>query len=161
MRTLIAYSTRHGTTLRHAEALARVLPGEVALADLRQEPAIDISPFGTVIVGGAIYFGHVSAALREFCLANIEELKQKRLGLFICCWHEGEEAQKQLQAAYPLELLDAAKAKAAFGGEMDLTTMSFIERLITRLVGKVSKSASRYSEKAAAEFVQALQDPGR
>lgn len=156
MRTLIAYWTRHGTTLRYAEALARALPEEVTLADLRREPAIDISPFGTVIVGGAVYFGHVGAALREFCLANIEELKQKRLGLFICCGQEGDVAQRQLHTAYPLELLDAARAKAAFGGELDLATMNYIERLIVRLVAKMGKSASHYDEDAASKFAQAF-----
>ena len=102
MRTLIAYTTRHGTTLRYAEAMARALSGEVVLTDLRQEPAVDISPFDTVVIGGAVYFGNVSPLLKEFCLSNIEELKRKNLGLFVCCCLDGEQAEKQMQAAYPL-----------------------------------------------------------
>ncbi|MGI6083665.1 MAG: flavodoxin domain-containing protein [Limnochordia bacterium] len=157
MRTLIAYTTRHGTTLRYAEAMGRALSGEVVLADLRQEPAIDISSFDTVVVGGAVYYGNVSPALKEFCLSNIEELKRKNLGLFICCCQDGEPAQQQMRAAYPLELLDAAKVKAILAGEIDMNKMNFIERLIVKLVAKGTPVNSGFDEEAATDFAHMLQ----
>ena len=158
MQTLIAYTTRHGTTLRYCLALARELAGEVTLVDLRDEPAIDISLFDTVILGGAVYAGRVAKELREFCSANKEALAQKRLGFFVCGWHEGEAAQEQLEAAFPHELLSIAAARACFGGEMNLAEMSLFERLIVKMVAKVQGNASRYSDEAVREFARALRE---
>lgn len=156
MRTLIVYSTKHGATRKYAEALARELPGEVTLVDLRKDPGCDVSLYETVVIGGAIYYGQVQKELREFCLRHLEALRQKRLGLFTCCLLEGERDEQQLQGAFPGELRDAALARKAFGGVLDLTGLSFVERLITRVVG-LKESVTHYSKEAARQFAQALQ----
>lgn len=54
---------------------------------------------------------------------------------------EGEVAQKQLQNAFPDELLNIAKATACFGGEFNFEKMNFFERLIVK---KVAKSKSKH-----------------
>ncbi|MGE5623740.1 MAG: flavodoxin domain-containing protein [Methanocella sp.] len=154
MKTLVAYATNHGATKDYAEALARELPGEVTLVDLKAKPDCDLAPFDTVVLGAAIYAGQAPKALREFCARNLEALKQKRLGLFICCWFV-DQAEKELQAAFPAELLGTAVAKEAFGGRIDLARLTFFERLISKVVG-VKESCSRYSEDAARSFAQAL-----
>jgi menaquinone-dependent protoporphyrinogen oxidase len=157
MSTLVAYSTRHGATRNYAENLAKRLPGEVTLIDLRKEPNPGLSGFETVVIGSAIYAGQVQKEVKEFCERNIVTLKEKRLGLFICCWHEGEEARKQLQTAYPAEILSVAAAKEAFGGDMNLTHMNLFERLAVKVIVKVSESATHYSDVAVQQFCKALQ----
>jgi menaquinone-dependent protoporphyrinogen oxidase len=154
MRTLIAYSTKHGATRRYAEVLAKELPGPVTLVDLAKDPGVDVSPFEQVVVGGAVYAGQVRRELKEFCARNLEVLKQKRLGLFIACWFQ-EQAERQLEAAYPPELLGSAVAKEALGGEINLPELTFFERLMSKVVG-VKESCSRYSEESAREFARAL-----
>lgn len=155
MRTLIAYSTRHGATRKYAEDLSREIPGEVTLVDLRVDPDCDISPFETVVIGGAVYFGQVQQAVRAFCGKNLAALQRKRLGLFICCWYQGQKAERQLEGAFPGELLKEALVKDFFGGELNLAGMNFVERLITRVIG-VSENVSHYSEDAIRRFASSL-----
>ncbi|MDI6871414.1 MAG: flavodoxin domain-containing protein [Bacillota bacterium] len=154
MRTLIAYSTEHGATRDYAEALARELSGEVVLVNLRENPSPDASSFGQVVIGSAIYAGQAQKEVRDFCARNLDALRPKRLGLFICCWFQ-DQAERQLQAAFPPELLDSAVIKSALGGRINLGELSFFERLAAKVVG-VKGNASRYSEESARRFAQAL-----
>lgn len=119
MKTLIAYATKHGATRQYAEQLAGQLPGETTLVDLKKDPGVDVSVFDTVIVGGAVYFGKVQKEVRDFCVRNLALLRNKRLGLFICCLFDGQQAERQLQTAFPGELLEAALVKDAFGGRVN------------------------------------------
>lgn len=155
--TLIAYSSKHGTTKRYAEDLARECHGEVKLVDLRGEHTVDLDRYDTVIIGSAIYAGQVNKAVKDFCTANLGTLQAKRLGLYICCWHKGEEAEKQLHGVFPAELLQAAVVKEHLGGELDLTKMNLLERMVTRVIVKVRETTSRYSVEAARHFARALQ----
>lgn len=156
MRTLIAFSTRHGATRKNAEALARELSDSATIVDLRKEPGIDVTPFDTVVVGTAIYAGQAQKEVGEFCARNRDALGARKLGLFICCWSDGEQAQQALQAAFPGELLESARVKGALGGEMNLTDMSFFERLIVRMIVKVKENASRFSQEAVEKFASQL-----
>ncbi|MBE3577025.1 MAG: flavodoxin domain-containing protein [Limnochordales bacterium] len=161
MKTLIVYASKHGATRQYAELLAGQLPGETRLVDLKKDPGVDVSPFDTVVVGGAVYFGQVQKEVREFCARNLATLRQKRLGLFICCLFGGQEAAKQLQAAFPAELLATALVKDAFGGRLDESQLSFSERLITRMIVRSAGigqdgSAPTFTE-TVARFAERLQ----
>ena len=61
-------------------------------------------------------------------------LKQKRLGLYLCCMEEGETAQKQFNEAYPVELRDHATALGLFGGAFNFEKMNAFERMIIKKV---------------------------
>lgn len=164
MKTLIAYASKHGATRQYAELLAGQLPGETKLVDLKKDPGVDVSLFDTVIVGGAVYFGQVQKEVREFCAHNLAILRNMRLGLFICCLFDGQEAAKQLQAAFPAELLDTALVKDASGGRLDVAQLSFSERLVTRMVvrstGIGQGNASTFSE-TVRRFAERLQADSR
>lgn len=155
MSTLIAYSTKHGATRKYAEALAQEFSGPVTVVDLAKNPAVEPASFDTVVIGSAIYAGQAQKEVREFCARNLEVLRQKRLGLYICCWFQ-DQADRQLAATFPPELLSAATAKAALGGEIILTELSLFERLITKAVAKLKESVSSYSEEAARRFAGPL-----
>lgn len=154
MNTLIAYATKHGATRDYAETLAKELPGAITLRDLRKDPNLDLTPFDTVVLGTAIYGGQAPKELREFATRNLEALKQRRLGLFICCWFV-DQAERELQAAFPAELLSVAADTEALGGRIDLAKLSLFERLISKVVG-VKENCSRYSEDSCRSFAQAL-----
>lgn len=156
MPTLIAYAGKHGSTAKYAADLAKMLPGQVKMVDLRKAPDVDLSQYDTVVLGSAIYAGQIQKELRDFSARNLAALLPKKLGLYICCWFAGEQAQKQLQAGFPAELLEAAIVKACFGGEMNLAEMNLAERLAVKLVAKVRESESHYSLAAVQEFAQIL-----
>jgi menaquinone-dependent protoporphyrinogen oxidase len=159
VKTLIAYATKHGATRQYAEQLAGQLPGETTLVDLKKDPGVDVSVFDTVIVGGAVYFGQVQKEVRDFCVRNLALLRNKRLGLFICCLFDGQQAERQLQTAFPGELLEAALVKDAFGGRVNPAELTFAERLVTRVVARgtgMPEKCSRYSEDAIRRFARVL-----
>ncbi len=165
MKTLIAYATKHGSTRKYAEALAEALAGgnaatpagdsDVTLVDLAREPAPDLAPFDAVIVGSCVYFGQGSKAVKDFCVANLEALRQKRLGLFLCRWFQGKDADKVMPTVFPAELSQAAAVVAEFGGAIDLPKLSIPEKLISRAIG-VRESISHYSTEPLATFIKAL-----
>jgi menaquinone-dependent protoporphyrinogen oxidase len=83
--------------------------------------------------------------------------RPERLGLFICCLYDGVEAQKELETAFPAELLDSAVVKAHLGGKVDPGELNFLERLATRVVAKVKEKFDQYSEADVRGFARALQ----
>lgn len=157
LKTLIAYSTKHGATRRYAEELARRLSGPVTVVDLHKDSGTDISGFDQVVIGSSIYAGQVSKEVRDFCALNLKALQQKRLGLFACCWQDGESARQQLRAAFPGELVSSAAVAESLGGDMNLAAMSFLERFVAKVIAKVKESASHYSEESVSRFAEALQ----
>lgn len=155
MKTLIAYATNHGATKRYAEALAARLAGDTVLIDLKQQSTPDLRAFDAVVVGTAIYYGQPQKAAKDFCARNLEQLRTKRLGLFICSLI-AEQAEAALKTAFPAELQESVVAKGMFGGEMIMNKLGFGERLIARAVTKGNKDLSKFSEEPLAAFASAL-----
>jgi len=146
MKTLIAYSTTHGCTEKTAIKLKQYLGEQIILVNLKNDSKPKLNEFECVIVGGSIHAGQIQKRVKTFCIDNLEELKTKEVGLFICCFEEGEKAQTQLRDAFPEELHKTAKTTAFFGGEFDFNKMNFFEKLIVKKVAKIEKSTSRFNE---------------
>lgn len=134
--TLIVYASRHGTTSEYARKLLKLLDGNVDLCFLneRANSLPDFSIYNTIVIGGSIHYGKNSKSVIKFVNDNLELLKTKRLGLFVTCHFEGEKALKQLNDAYPKELLDLAVVSDYFDGELLFPRMNWWERFITKLV---------------------------
>jgi len=143
MKTLIAYSSKYGCTEKCAVALAERLSGETCILNLKKDKSPDLSGYDTVVVGGPVYIGKVNKEVKNFCLKNLNRLKGKRLGLFICCMAEEEQAKEELYGAFPKELLEAAIAKEYFGGEFLVTKMNPIDRMIVKKVAKTDRDVSK------------------
>jgi len=153
MRTLILYATTHGCTEKCALDLKSRLPGTVTTSDLK-EGKPDLAQYDTVIIGGSIHAGNMQKRLKKFCSGHVQELRAKKLGLFICCMEEGEKAQKQFRDAYPKELIDHATATGFFGGAFSFEKMNPIKRAIikrspksTRISKGFRKRTSSHSQK--------------
>ncbi|HYQ58409.1 MAG TPA: flavodoxin domain-containing protein, partial [Draconibacterium sp.] len=146
------YCTTHGCTEKTANELKSFLGGEVQMVNLKQNPNPDITNFDQVIIGGSIHAGQIQKKVKEFCKQNLEGLQNKELGLFICCMEEGENAELQLQNAFPEVLYHGAKAKSYFGGEFNFQKMNFFEKLIVKKVAKVEESTSHFNQEAIRKF---------
>ena len=133
--TLIVYGTKHGSVENCASILAKKLGGKVEIKNLKQGIEFDLSKYDRVIIGGSIYMGRIQKQVTQFCLKNIDSLKEKKIGVFICCMNKNNE-EKQLMASFPNELLNIAVAKDCFGGEYRVKKMSFFEKFITKAVTK-------------------------
>lgn len=135
MNTLIIYATKHGSTKRCAELLSSKLTGKVDLCNIKEDKVPELTAYDKVIIGGAVYAGSIAKELSGFCTKNLHILKEKKLGLYICCMNK-KETDKQLNTAFPQELLNCAIVKKSLGGEFRLKEMNFFERLITKMVSK-------------------------
>lgn len=156
MKTLISYCTTHGCTEKTANELKQFLGGEVVLLNLKKNHAPDLSLFDRIIVGGSIHAGQIQKKVKDFCNEHYETLKNKELGLFICCMEEGEKAENQLHEAFPAGLLKSAKATACLGGEFDFNKMNFFQKLIVKKVAKVENSVSHINHDAIKRFSQQM-----
>lgn len=167
LNTLIAYATKYGSAKKCSEILSQNLAGDVDLCNLKNAKDIDLSKYDKVIIGSSVYIGQIRKEVKEFCTNKLSELTNKKIGLFICCMHEGEEAIEQMQNVFPKELFDSAIAKEHFGGEFSFDKMNFIEKFIVKTVSKKDgkkeavdgkKSISNLSEERIKKFAQAMND---
>jgi menaquinone-dependent protoporphyrinogen oxidase len=136
MNTLIIYGSKHGTTEKCAAMLAEKLKGNVDLHHIKTAGVPDLTKYDRIVIGGSIYAGKIQKEITGFCTQNLQILKDKKIGLFICCMFP-MNAEMQLNTAFPQELLNSAVAKENFGGEMLISDMNFAEKVITKLVSKV------------------------
>lgn len=156
MKTLITYATKYGCAENCAKALEEKLSGNVNLQNLKQGKAVDLLAYDQVIIGGSIYMGKIQKEVTEFCLKNLTALKEKQVGLFICCMKEGEEAASELNSAFPQELLDHAAAKEIFGGEFIFKKMKPMDRFIVKKVSKVDRDVSNIDRDSIERFARVM-----
>jgi len=156
MNTLIIYATKYGCTEKCAEILSGKLSGKVDLCNLKTKKVPDLSQYDKVIFGGSVYMGKIQKEVSEFCSRNLNVLKDKKVGLFICAMREGDTAETELNTSFPEELLAKATAKESFGGEFILKKMSFMDRLIVKKVSKIDKDTSNILEENINRFAQLM-----
>ena len=157
-KTLIAYATKHGSAEECAKSLGAKLDSSVDLCNLKEKKQIDLGVYDTIIVGGSIYAGRIQKEVKEFCTKNENELKAKKLGLFICGMSEGELAEKQVLSSFPQGLMDTALVKDSFGGKFDFTKLNFMEKMIVKKVAKIESDQSNISENKINDFAQILKE---
>jgi menaquinone-dependent protoporphyrinogen oxidase len=116
----------------------------------------DVRDFDAVLVGGSVYGGKIQREVASFCDRNAEALRRSRVGLFICCLYEGEQAKMQLQAAFPDWLTAHAFATGLFGGEFHYRELTLLDRLLVRSVSPVSKDVSRLRPEAVEGLAEAV-----
>ncbi|KUO49819.1 MAG: flavodoxin [Desulfitibacter sp. BRH_c19] len=152
MNISIVYFSSRGTTEKAARILKEYLDGEVKLVNLRKSNELDITDFDAVIIGGSIHAGSMQGKVQKFIKNNQNLLISKKLGLFLCCMREGEEAKEQFENAFPKELKDIAIVQGLFGGEFIFSKMNFIERQIVKKVSGVTEDTSTFNENAIKDF---------
>jgi menaquinone-dependent protoporphyrinogen oxidase len=136
MKTLVAYASKYGTTEKCAKEVGSKLKGEVDYLNLKQSNYANLDDYDKIIVGGSINAGKIQPETRKFVNKYFVQLSSCKLGLFICCGAEGDEAQKELDENYPKALLDHAIAKDYFGGEIKLSAMPVFIRFIVKKMAK-------------------------
>ncbi|MCL6459474.1 MAG: flavodoxin domain-containing protein [Gorillibacterium sp.] len=154
IKTLIVYASKHGSAEKCAVSLSGKIKGTVELCNLKKDNVGNLGQYDQVIIGGSIYMGRIQKELTAFCTRAGAELLDKRIGLYICCMKEGQDAVVQLERSFSKELLDKAIVKETFGGELNLGKMSFFERFIVKKVAKVEKDTTFFLAENINRFVQ-------
>jgi menaquinone-dependent protoporphyrinogen oxidase len=148
--------SKHGCTRQAAQLLKdRMSSGDIELIDLKKnKPSLD--DYDCVVIGGSIHAGSVQKRIHDFCIQNLEILKQKKVGLYLCCMKEGKEAKEQFENAFPEELRNHSSANGLFGGEFNFKKMNFIERFLVKKIAKVDKSVSNLNKDSILKFADVL-----
>lgn len=136
MNTLVIYASKHGTAERCAAELSEKLTEKTYLCNLKDGKIPELLQYERIIIGGSIYAGRIQKEVSEFCINNINELMDKKLGFYICCMNKSA-SETQLKDAFPQKLFNIAIAKESFGGEFKFRDMSFMEKTITKMISKV------------------------
>jgi menaquinone-dependent protoporphyrinogen oxidase len=157
MKTLIVYCSSHGTTEKAVQLLSEWMEGEVLTVDLKRDKVrFDVRDFDFIIIGGSIHVGSIQGKIKQFIGKYHDVLLTKKLGLFICCWRDGEEANLQFNQAFPEDLRIRSIANGLFGGEFIINKMNFLDKQIVKKVIGVSTDASNLDTTAIMTFVMKI-----
>ena len=147
MKGIIIYATKYGCTEKAVKLLQSKIPEEIKTVNVVKEKAPDLSLYDTVILGGPIYVGKMHKELSSYMQQNLEELKKKRLALFVCAGEQDPVLiEKQLASAFPEELFNRAVIREAIGGELHMDRLDFMTKLILRVVKGIKEDYSRLSD---------------
>ena len=147
MKILIAYSTKYGTTKKCVDYLKDKLTGDVDVIFIDKDKKTDLTKYDCFIVGGSIYMGLLRSATRKFCEKYLEQLKTKKLGLFVCHMDKDTPADELIEKHYP-QLVEHAVAKSGFGGATKISEMNRFHKFIFLKVAKTTEDEDfiNYSE---------------
>jgi menaquinone-dependent protoporphyrinogen oxidase len=155
MKTLIVYATNHGATAECAEKLKNMLDGDVTSIRLKWgAPVENPGSYDRIIIGGSIHAGQLQGRVKKFCRKNMNLLKRKTIGLFLCTGAPPQKATKFLGDNYPGELLQSAKAIGLFGGAFYFERMKFWERMIVKAVANVRETVTMIAEENIKAFAK-------
>jgi menaquinone-dependent protoporphyrinogen oxidase len=155
--TIIIYASSHGTTAKAANILCEKLGGHIPIVDLKKTKQPDIKKFDAVIIGGSIHAGMMQRKVTKFIKHNEQELMTKKVGLFLCCMYDGEQANNQFEQAYPEGLRNHSLTNGLFGGEFLFGKMNFLEKTIIKKLKGDTADTSTLDEEAISQFAEKFQ----
>lgn len=155
MKSVIIYSTKHGTTQKVAEMISQMAKEKPELINLKKVKDVNLDNYDRIIIGGSIHAGNVQGRIKRFCHDHYLELSTKPLGLFLSCMEE-DKAQEQFDNAYPESLRKAAVSTKLTGGEILLDRMNFLERYMVKKMGKMTESVSNLKEDKIRELANEM-----
>lgn len=151
MSIAIIYTSSHGTTEKAALKLKESIKGEVDLINLKDStPKLD--KYDSVIIGSSIHVGTIPSKLKKFIEANQKNLLSKRMGFFLCCMFEGDQANKQFEENYPQNLRDRSIANGLFGGEFLFDKLNFVQRMVVKKVNGATSTVNNLDFKEIQSF---------
>lgn len=157
MKTLIAYATKYGSTKICAERLAKEMTGNVSIIELKKNMKIDINDYETIIIGSSIYMGRYLGAVRKFVYKNVDILKKKRLGLFICHMDKETPADDVIANNMPKGIVNKAAVKMGFGGAYKIDKLNKFHRFIFEKVAKTTEDLNDIDDIKIAEFADLIE----
>lgn len=157
--TAIIFMSKHGTTQKVALLIKELLMVEdIDLIDLDKQAKVDLTHCERVIIGRSIYRRQIQKPVQHFCRQYSNELKSKKLGLFLCCTYDGEKATEQFNNAFPADILAAAQCKAILGYELYYEKMNIIERALTKKITGRIESISHINQQELNRFIEELRN---
>jgi menaquinone-dependent protoporphyrinogen oxidase len=132
MKVLIAVSSKHGATREIAEAIGRRLTERGLEVEVRDVvDADDVSDFGAVVLGSAVYAGRWLAPARDYVDDHGEELSARPTWLFSSgpIGHPPRPAEGAVDVDAIVERTNPRDHRV-FAGKLDPQGLDFAERAI-------------------------------
>lgn len=142
-KILIAYATKYGSTAGIATTLGEALSARGLQVDVRPVREVrTLEGYDAVILGSPVYMGNWLSESVAFVRTHQAELSRLPVALFtVHMLNQGEdETSRAARQGYtaPIRALLPGAQEMFFAGKIDYYTLSFFDRLITRLVAKQS-----------------------
>jgi menaquinone-dependent protoporphyrinogen oxidase len=153
MKTLIVFGSTYGYTAEAVKELSNQIEGEVVVINAMKDEVPSLERFDNIIIGGSIYMGHIQKKIKAFCIEHLNELKEKRIGLFLSCGVP-DNFKHFLGAEFPQELIDKALVIECFGGELKPEKMKFMHRMITGIMKSATKKQGKSEPKPMSENIK-------
>ena len=129
------------------------------VCDLKQNDIPVLSAFDCVIIGSSLYAGMIRKEAKAFLSKNAEELRRKKVGLFLSGMDTNESNQNSFFTNnFPMELLQSVKVKTTLGGIYDPKKAGFMERFIFKLAAKQSAYSDIIDDEKIARFAAAMKE---
>ena len=141
-RILIAYATKYGATQEIAEKIGEVINQAGLSADVQAVKNVnDLSPYGAVVLGSAVYIGNWRKTAANFLKENAALLKEREVWIF---------SSGPVGDGDPIDLLDGWRLPGklepvveniqpqdvvVFHGAVFETKMNFIEKWMMNNMG--------------------------
>lgn len=140
-QVLVAYGTKHGATAEIAERIGEVLRQAGLNVDVAPVQQVkDVSVYGAVILGSAVYAGQWRKEAASFLQANEKALAERPVWLFTSGpTGEGDPVELLKGWRFPTNLQPLAdrihaRDMAVFHGVIDPKKISMFEKGIVRMV---------------------------
>ena len=141
-RTLIAYSTVDGHTLKICSRLTQMLEDlghRVALLDITKVSTLDADSFDQVVIGASIRYGRHRADLYRFINTNREALDRKPSAFFsvnIVARKAGKDTPESnpYVQAFRRKTTWAPGELGVFAGKLDYPRYGFLDRQVIWLI---------------------------
>lgn len=141
-KVLVAYATKYGATAEIAEAIGKALRAEgVAVDILPAEKVRDLSPYGAVVLGSAVYVGKWQKEASGFLESNEQALAQRLTWLFSSGpTGEGDPVALMDGWQFPEDLKPIAdriqpREIVVFHGNIDPDKLNFVFKTIINKIG--------------------------
>lgn len=138
-KVLVAYATKCGSTGEVAQAIGATLCANGASVDVRRiEEVTDVTGYDAFVIGSAIRMGNWLPQAKNFVESNVAHLRVAPTAFFTVHMlnTDDSEASKAARAAYvaPVHAILEPQSEAFFAGKLDMSKMSFLDRMISRMM---------------------------
>lgn len=138
-RVLVSYATKYGATKEIAEKIGDLLREAGMHVDvLSVEQVTDLTPYGAVILGSAVYVGKWRREAVTFLEDFASELSEKAVWLFSSGpTGEGDPVELMKGWEFPEDLEETAEQIqpvdiTVFHGNLNSERMSFVEKMLIK-----------------------------
>lgn len=158
-KVLVAYATKCGSTGEVAQAIGATLCASGAGVDVRRiEDVTDVTDYDAFVIGSAIRMGSWLPQAKEFVAANAARLRSAPTAFFTVHMlnTDDSETSKAARSAYvaPVHAILEPQSEAFFAGKLDMSKMSFLDRMISKMMK--ARDEDRRDWKAIAAWTDQL-----